>query len=452
MLTPTKSGTGSKFREEGLENDAYKPKASLWNKGKQKLATLSPHRSAGGTWDQDFELDADDLIPGRPNVAATSSGVLEANYVNSASNLHDLREKPLPPIHHRRHLPQAPSQPAPPRRIRKKDGRPLDLMVPIQESSLDDMNAAYRHCATNTNQSATHEVTMNVSAGAPRTSPNLDDQGHVERYGLDAEDLSPTDDDDKGATDDQDYLTHSESHDDRYQSDRGPSAAIWLRSPLQRVENRLLDVTESALERHRDTNNGNEYGRIESIIDTYTEDDTNEDDQGVHPGVPVDLSKMRVQDPDTLHYHQPERAGQDRFLSPMEAELEAIEASLDKSDAVRAETDATVASLKTSHEKDKLDFEKIKAFQLTPIQPHIIPAGLTCDECGDDVEGSDDDADLVSLRSSIDLDEDPTMHTTQAVAFTWVTPGMVKLVDIPPRKKRGGGPLGGEVPPPPPPK
>lgn len=453
MLTPTKSGTGSKFREEGLQNEATKPKASLWNKGKMTLASLSPHRPAG-TRDHGFGLDVEDFATDRPDIAAASWNVLEANHVNSASNLHELQQKPLPTTHRRRPLPQARSQPTTPRRTRKKDGRPLDPMAPIQESSMDDIKTAYHHGAANTNWSTSQQAMINTSAGPSAPSAYTAGRGPAERYELAAEDLSPMDDDDKGASDDQDYPTHTESYDDRYQSDRGPAAAIWLRSPLQRVENRLLDVTESALERNKDTSTTNEYGRIESIIDTYNEDDLEEEeeDHGVHPGVPVDLSKMRSQDSDTMHFHQPERAGEDRFLSPMEAELEAIKASLDKSDAIRAETDATVAALKVSHEKDKLDFEKMKASQLTPIPPHLIPAGLTCDGCGHDVKSSDDNAGLVPLRRSIDLSEEPTVHTARAMTVTRFPPGSARLITIPPRRKSAGGPQGGEIPPPPPAK
>tara|TARA_R110002003_G_scaffold121_26_gene10886 strand:- start:10603 stop:10833 length:231 start_codon:yes stop_codon:yes gene_type:complete len=53
----------------------------------------------------------------------------------------------------------------------------------------------------------------------------------------------------------------------------------------------------------------------------------------------------------------------------------------------------------------------------------------------EDDEESEDDDDLPSLRSSIDLSEEPTVHVATAMTITRVTPGMVKLVNIPPRRE-----------------
>jgi hypothetical protein len=57
------------------------------------------------------------------------------------------------------------------------------------------------------------------------------------------------------------------------------------------------------------------------------------------------------------------------------------------------------------------------------------------EEDEEEEEESEDDDDLPSLRSSIDLSEEPTVHVATAMTITRVTPGMVKLVNIPPRRE-----------------
>jgi hypothetical protein len=56
------------------------------------------------------------------------------------------------------------------------------------------------------------------------------------------------------------------------------------------------------------------------------------------------------------------------------------------------------------------------------------------EEDEEEEEESEDDDDLPSLRSSIDLSEEPTIHVATAMTITRVTPGMVKLVNIPPHR------------------
>jgi hypothetical protein len=80
--------------------------------------------------------------------------------------------------------------------------------------------------------------------------------------------------------------------------------------------------------------------------------------------------------------------------------------------------------MKASHEKMKKDLQT----------KHGVPSGQCNHAHGFDDDDSDDD--LVSIRSSIDLDEEPMVHVATAMTFTRITPGMVKLVDIPPRRKK----------------
>ena len=85
--------------------------------------------------------------------------------------------------------------------------------------------------------------------------------------------------------------------------------------------------------------------------------------------------------------------------------------------------------MKALHEKMKKDFQKKDG----------VPSG----QCNHAHKIDDDDSydGLVSIRSSIDLDEEPTVHVATAMTFTMITPGMVKLVDIPPRRKKPDVPV-----------
>jgi hypothetical protein len=155
-----------------------------------------------------------------------------------------------------------------------------------------------------------------------------------------------------------------------------------------------------------------------------------------HPGAPVDFNKVKPQQTPVIHLRGPLQTVEDRLLAETERELEAIKAHLDEQEATRLDMDAKVAAMKVSHEKMKKEFTAAtRGFDVHDESIHS-------HEC-DDSDDSDEDNDLVSICSSIDLDEEPTVHVAKAMTFTRVTPGMVKLVDIPPRKKK---PLAPAVP------
>jgi hypothetical protein len=131
-----------------------------------------------------------------------------------------------------------------------------------------------------------------------------------------------------------------------------------------------------------------------------------EDEKAVHPGTPVDLSKLKMQQHSGFPVQSPLQVVEARLLDVAEKEIE-----LEK---LKKE----VVSLKTSHETLKKEF-----------------AAMTVGEEVVSSSESDSDDDLPCIRSSIDLDEEPTLHTAIAMPILRVTPGMVKLIDIPARRK-----------------
>lgn len=111
-----------------------------------------------------------------------------------------------------------------------------------------------------------------------------------------------------------------------------------------------------------------------------------------------------VSEPAVLSIPDLQLTAEKRSLNFMEQDLEEERAKLDKIDAEIQQACSTTAALKDSHEKLKNSFEAIKK---TTMERQGLEPGY--------VEGDDDeDTDLVSLRSSIDLDEEPTVHVASA--------------------------------------
>lgn len=154
----------------------------------------------------------------------------------------------------------------------------------------------------------------------------------------------------------------------------------------------------------------------------------------VHPGTKVKVSAKRVhwQKTSALPSRSPLQTAEDIWLDATEdhMRLETHKAILDRVDVERRVMDNEVAKMKHKHEQFKREFTKFNT--------EYDPAGSikTKPEPVAVEESEDEDAYLVSLCSSIDLDKEPTLHEAKVMTFTRITPGMVKLVDIAPRKKK----------------
>jgi hypothetical protein len=168
---------------------------------------------------------------------------------------------------------------------------------------------------------------------------------------------------------------------------------------------------------------------LSSTDGAIAEEDEPQEDFKAHPGKEVDLNKVKWQQPAVVHLRGPLQTVEDRLLDAAEQELAASKAFLNKNDAARLIMDTEVAAMKASHEKMKKDFEAAK-HGVRSEEPGC------CQGCCHEADDDEDDDDLVSKSSSIDLEEEPTVHVAKVMTFTRITPGMVKLVDIPPRRKK----------------
>ncbi|KAJ4994055.1 hypothetical protein SVAN01_00532 [Stagonosporopsis vannaccii] len=148
-------------------------------------------------------------------------------------------------------------------------------------------------------------------------------------------------------------------------------------------------------------------------------------DYAVHPGLKVDMKLARKKRGDYFHLRSPLQDIENAYLDATEGDMrfEARRMTLARVEAEKQAIDAEVALLKRDHEQMKLDFDAAVAGAHKQVEP---------DSDQDEDENEDD---LVSLCSSIELDEEPTAHEAKVMTFTRITPGMVKLVDIPPRGK-----------------
>ncbi|CAO2647931.1 Nn.00g088530.m01.CDS01 [Neocucurbitaria sp. VM-36] len=162
-----------------------------------------------------------------------------------------------------------------------------------------------------------------------------------------------------------------------------------------------------------------ELSSTDGIID---EEAFEEDKQMIHPGTQVKTNCEKWQQPAVVHKRGPLQTIEDRFLDATEIDLEARRAELNRIDAARLKMDMETGTLKASHEKMQKDFQAMK-------QRAIVH------------EEDEDDGDAVLHRTGYDLEEEPTVHTAEVMTFTRITPGMVKLVDIPPRKNKLKSPV-----------
>jgi hypothetical protein len=376
----------SRFREQDTDTDRPKPK-SFWKSSKNTARKMSEH----------FHC----LVPHKsepprnavPDVSGMNFETLMTDFVYRIGvdqPNYPLQDPPEVVVHP---APTASSR----RRRMQKGQKELDRMTPITEVSYDDMRTAHRNGEDNSELDVISEYAHDDQSYNRLTYPQRTgslDPTFTNSFELSKDEISPTDDDfEQGNTaeeeEEEEHIEYPGAPTDLSQLNRQQNAVVQLRSPLQAVENCLLDVVEMELEAERCTK-------------AKEEESPEEDDYSVH-GTPVELSKAK----------QP--------IHPAELELLELKKEMEERDARKALIDKDVTALKQSHEKMKEEFAAMKF----------------CGHCGHDAESGDSgsDDDLPSIRSSIDLDEEPTVHTAIAMPILRVTPGMVKLIDIPPRRQ-----------------
>lgn len=141
----------------------------------------------------------------------------------------------------------------------------------------------------------------------------------------------------------------------------------------------------------------------------------------VHPGDRVDLNQLKWQqpmiapEPAAISRRSPLQAVENRLLDFTKEDIEKQRAILDKLDAERHAADARVAEMKASHEQFKAEFETWKQKHLTPYEKPNEQSNEDAVEQEDD-DDDVDSADLNSIRSSIDTDEEPIPYVARAVS------------------------------------
>ncbi|KAI4626380.1 uncharacterized protein J4E87_004882 [Alternaria ethzedia] len=196
------------------------------------------------------------------------------------------------------------------------------------------------------------------------------------------------------------------------------------KAPLSRSRNESLLTTNIRYELEED-----DLSITDEVIDEAAHDE--QEDFAAHPGNEVEVKNGAILQSTVFRLRGPLQTVEDRLLEEAEARLAASMAVSDRNDADRLTLDNTYATLKASNEAMKADFAAAQRCHAAPGE---------CELCGGaDSQVDSDDED--------DLDEEPTLHDATTVPFMRVTPGMVKLVDIPPRRKKPAVPLAPPAPP-----
>ncbi|KAH8732415.1 hypothetical protein GQ44DRAFT_766554 [Phaeosphaeriaceae sp. PMI808] len=396
LLSASTTFLTSKFQEEGVDADLSKSKKSWKKKAKDLLDSLTSPDPSPKTSAPRYSLAP---FPLSSQYEEDTNYISRIGYNQPNYPLRDSPESSDPPVDPTPELPVR-------RRKQKKIAKPLEKMTPITEASNDDIGGAYRGGEDNTELDVISEYAHDDCHDAAMST-----QSHIEspfvryhgEYELEDDDLLYAAEDsetDLIPSQENEYVERPVTPVDSNEGNKQKLAAFHTRSPLQIVEDRLLDAAEIGLKMR-------EYEKAKE------QDSIEEEDYLVH-GMPASLSKARKSSAAPVFVSSP--VVEDRSLETAKSEIEERKTTLNKLHTRKLSLDEGIAILKASHEKMKSDFQEITLRD-------------TAEE-----EDSEDNADLVSIRSSIDLDEEPTVHTAQAISFIRVTPGMVRLVDIPPRK------------------
>ncbi|KAL1799924.1 hypothetical protein ACET3X_000266 [Alternaria dauci] len=210
------------------------------------------------------------------------------------------------------------------------------------------------------------------------------------------------------------------------------------RKKVSKSLDRMAPITETSHDELRSSYQVSEQNPELGVISEYEleEDDLSPSDQVIrendgdeeehftaHPGQQVDANHVGDHQATVFRLRGPLQTVEDRLLDEAEAQLAISRARQNENDATRLRLDTQYATLKASNEIMKTQFAAAKQSVASEERERF------------DGADSEDDEDLVSISSSIDIDEEPTVHVAEVMTFTRITPGMVKLVDIPPRKK-----------------
>jgi hypothetical protein len=424
MLTMPKGAVKSKFKEEDIDPDTPKSK-SLWGSGKMKAKKLSD------------SLLSFTSIPQRPTSRYSVASVSQFDVVSLETDcIHRIGDYYTQP-----HQPQRPLllDPAPPPRRPRKKGRSksLDRMTPITEASYDELGPAHHDSGDSTELEVISEYEQDYHN--PYDTPTLP-RSRTESLFTRPHNFYELNDEVPAFTnevaEDAKSTVHLRTPVDLNRGKWQQSAVFHMRSPLQNVKDRLLDAAELQLTVRKDSLN--KFDASTSWFDNDASDEEySEDEEHNMHGSPVELSKIKWQQQGDNMARSLYEDFMDRSLNAADVELQALESTVNKLEASKLILDMDVMTLKEAHEKLKKDMYTMNLHG-PPGESEQVDAHPKCLHCGEDTNGLEhsDNDDLISLGSSMDLDEEPTVHTARVITITKFTPGMVKLIDIPPRRQR----------------
>ena len=423
------------------ENEATKP-TGFWGSSMKtaKKMLLSPTRSRQQP--EPYTL----TLP--PNITASRIEELETNFVDRFGMVETGRPMQYHPDMNARSDSEesaAPRQRSHPKTVNKHlaQKEKIDRLTPITEASRDSLSTAYRGGESNPELDVIDEYTdqyrPHTSQGLPRRLDSLKPIKTSGLYELGPDDVSPVDHDSERrlqlADEWEEFHVHPGTP---VKVEAQHSGVVQRRGPLQVVEDRFLDVAEAELEAKKRVAKLAAKKRVAELeakkrvaeleVKKYDAElkilkynaeleaaklESPEQDMFAVHGTPIALSKAK-----------PLPAIQGQELTPLEVELERLRQQCDDHDAIRKAMDAQVAGMYLEHQAFKKEWEPFAA-------------SVRGEAVVEEVEEEDEeDNDLISISSSIDLDEEPTVHVAKAMTITRVTPGMVKLIDIPPRRNK----------------
>ncbi|KAF2852230.1 hypothetical protein T440DRAFT_553652 [Plenodomus tracheiphilus IPT5] len=147
--------------------------------------------------------------------------------------------------------------------------------------------------------------------------------------------------------------------------------------------------------------------------------DDEENDYRLHSGSQINLTRAQGKQPVIPQWRSPLQRFESRLLDNVEEDLIHQKLNISRQQAAKMELDDEVAALRRSHRGSKRHFK-------ASIQ-HATAPEEDSNQRSDAVDSDDDD--LISISSSIDLDEEPVVCKAEVVSFTNAT-GHVKPITI----------------------
>ncbi|OAL49466.1 hypothetical protein IQ07DRAFT_680693 [Pyrenochaeta sp. DS3sAY3a] len=327
------------------------------------------------------------------------------------------------------------SRPSPERRKRKKGPKSLERMSPITETSHGDLNTAYRNSQHDTELEVISEYEYGYTPPGASVPPRSLAESMLttrHRYESTDGDLSLADlaiDKDDEESNEPHPGTRVVINKEKWQS----PADILRRGPLSSLEHDLLDVSEKRL-----------LAQIRAIKEFNTKN------AGTDAGVSEERFQAHIR---ATEKFDAENAGDDAEVSQLRESHERMrnEFTMLSREQIRNDSVWNERKMKEpmrneptrkEHARDESisnasmnERRRNEILMLSP--PPRNPRRLQ-QACTKAEETETDDDDGVSICSSIDTDEEGSIHEAELKFCTRVLPGTAKLIDIPPHRNKAG--------------